>query len=327
MHDKYGVSEEMRQKIILKSIELGYEFKKAGSGQKRNIKLLVKNMGILNEDFWRRCIFGIESECNKKRLSFSIFGWMNLKDGEDFSVSLLNEKCSGVIVLNQCQPSVVEKIARLDLPVVFVDMINPLDVPFDQVMANNFNAGMQAVKYLLDKGHRRILLFGNAEYSYSFLQRFYGCAKMVKHAQKTECGIVCHKIADCEKTHLVDGVYQYDESDLCNDAALCRFLDSGERVTAIVCFNDSILRRVLSIFKKRGIRVPEDISLISIDNVQCSEDNDVTYVDIPKTELGIQAVRLLMDRLENRRSNSVSLELNTTIVERNSVKELYHEKV
>lgn len=126
MHDKYGVSEEMRQKIILKSIELGYEFKKAGSGQKRNIKLLVKNMGILNEDFWRRCIFGIESECNKKRLSFSIFGWMNLKDGEDFSVSLLNEKCSGVIVLNQCQPSVVEKIARLDLPVVFVDMINPL---------------------------------------------------------------------------------------------------------------------------------------------------------------------------------------------------------
>ena len=327
MRDKYGVSEEMRSKIVLKSIELGYEFKNAAKGQKRNIKLLVKNMGILNEDFWRRCILGIESECNREKLSFSILDWMSIKGSEDFSVSLMDEKCSGVIVLNQCQPAVVEKIDRLGLPVVFVDMINPLDIPSDQVMANNFNAGMQAVRYLLDKGHREILLFGNTEYSYSFLQRFYGCAKMVKRAQRGGEKIVCHKIADCEKTHLIDGVYQDDESDLCNDAALCRFLDGGEKVTAVVCFNDSILRRVLCIFKKRGIRVPEDISLISIDNVQCSEDNDVTSVDIPKTELGIQAVRLLMDRLENRRSNSVSLELNTTIVERNSVKELHHEKI
>lgn len=325
MRDKYGVSEEMRQKIILKSIELGYEFKKTGKGQKRSIKLLVKNMGILNEDFWRRCILGIEAECNKEKLSFSILSWMSLKDGEDFSVSLMNEKCSGVIVLNQCQPAVVEKIGRLGLPIVFVDMINPLDVPSDHVMANNFNAGMQAVKYLLDKGHRELLLFGNAEYSYSFLQRFYGCAKMVKRSQKTNGGIVCHKIVDCEKTHLVDGVYQDDESDLCNDAALCRFLDGEKKVTAIVCFNDSILRRVLCVFKKKGIRVPEDISLISIDNVQCSEDNDITSVDIPKNELGVQAVRLLLDRIEKRRSNYVSLELNTDIVERKSVKDLNNE--
>ena len=59
MRNKYGVSEEMRSKIVLKAIELGYEFKKNAPKKKKNITLLVKNMGILNEDFWRRCILGI----------------------------------------------------------------------------------------------------------------------------------------------------------------------------------------------------------------------------------------------------------------------------
>lgn len=326
MRNKYGVSEEMRSKIVLKAIELGYEFKQNMQKQKKNITLLVKNMGILNEDFWRRCILGIETECANENVGFTILGWMSLNDGEDISMNILSEKCQGLIVLNQCQRSIVERISRLSIPIVFVDMINPLEVSSDQVMANNFNAGMQAVNYLLEKGHRNILLFGNIDYSFSFLQRYYGCMKAIKRAQKRGEPVSHVNIIDCVKTHLIDDVYQDDESDLCNDAALCRYLEENGEMTAIVCFNDSILRRVLSILKKRRLCVPEDISLISIDNVQCSEDNDITSVDIPKSELGVQAVRMLMERIENRRTNSVSLELNTTIAERNSVKDLNHEK-
>ena len=326
IRDKYGVSEEMRSKIVLKAIELGYEFKKDSKEEKKSITLLVKNMGILNEDFWRRCILGIEAECSERKIAFTILGWMDGRDGEDFSVSIINEKCRGIIVLNQCRRSIVEKIGRLNVPIVFVDMINPIDIPSDQVMANNFGAGMQAVNYLLAKGHRDILLFGNIEYSFSFLQRFYGCMKALKHAQKRGEKVHGYTVIDCVKTHLVEDVYQDDESDLCNDAALKTFFEEGKAVSAVVCFNDSILRRVLHIFRKKGIRVPEDISVISIDNVQCSEDNGITSVDIPKAELGAQAVRLLADRLENKRSNSVNLELNTRIIERNSVKEVDHEK-
>ena len=326
MRNKYGVSEEMRSKIVLKAIELGYEFRRQDQRQKKNITLLVKNMGILNEDFWRRCILGIETECANNNLLFTIQGWMNMHGGEDISMSILSEKCRGLIVLNQCHRSVVEKISKLGLPIVFVDMINPLEVSADQVMANNFNAGMQAVNYLFAKGHRNILLFGNIDYSFSFLQRYYGCMKAIKRAQKRGENVSHVNIIDCVKPHMVDDVYWDDETDLCNDEALDAYLQGGGDVTAIVCFNDSILRRVLAIFKKRGLRIPDDISLISIDNVQCSEDNGITSVDIPKAELGVQAVRMLMDRIENRRTHSVSLELNTTIAERNSVKDLNHEK-
>lgn len=155
MRNKYGVSEEMRSKIVLKAIELGYEFKKNAPKKKKNITLLVKNMGILNEDFWRRCILGIENECVSSNVSFTILGGTSLKDGEHLSMNLLDEKCDGIIILNQCQSSLVEELARLNIPTVFVDMVNRRRGSADQVVLNNFNAGMQAVNYLLKKGPQR----------------------------------------------------------------------------------------------------------------------------------------------------------------------------
>lgn len=93
-------------------------------------------------------------------------------------------------------------------------------------------------------------------------------------------------------------------------------------VTAAVCFNESVLQRFMAILEKRGLKIPDDVSVVSIDNMKYAEDRGVTSVDIPKTELGVQAVRMLLERIENRRSNSLSMELNTVLIERNSVKEL-----
>lgn len=326
LRNKYGVSEEMRSKIVLKAIEMGYVFN-GFPKRLKNISLLIKNMGVLNEEFWRQCILGIENECAKENIVFNIIGWMNLKNAGDVTIQVLNEKSEGLIILNQCQDSIVKKISQLNIPTVFVDMINPLAISADNVMANNFNAGMQAVYHLLERNHRKIILVGNIEYSFSFLQRYYGCLKAIKRAVREGEKIECHQIVDCEKIHLVDGVYQNDESDLCNDSALEKFLRTNREYTAIVCFNDGILRRLMRVVEKYGIKVPEQLSVVSIDNTEYSVEHGITSVDIPKTELGIQAVRILMDRMENRRSNSVNMELNTTLTERNSVKDLRNEKI
>lgn len=323
LRNKYGVSEEMRSKIVLKAMEMGYEFRMPAK-KLRHITLLIKNMGVLNEEFWRQCICGIEQECAKRNLQFNIIGWMSLENADDIAMSVLNEKSEGVIILNQCRCSVVRHIARLNVPMVFVDMINPLSVSADSVMANNFDAGMTAVNHLLQKGHREIALVGNIDYSFSFLQRYYGCVKAVKRATRDGgIDVQCHPIIDCEKDNLVDGVYQNDESDLCNETELENFL-SRERngYTAVVCFNDSILRRVLRMIENNGLRVGEDISVVSIDNTEFADTNGITSVDIPKTELGTQAVRILADRLDNPRSTSLGVELSVTLVERESVREV-----
>ena len=326
LRNKYGVSEKMRSQIVLKAVEMGYVFH-TQPRKLRRVTLLIKNMGVLNEEFWRQCICGIEQECAKRNLLFNIIGWMRLENEDDITVQLLSEKSEGVIILNQCRQKIVENLGKLDIPMVFVDMVNPLSFSADSVMANNFNAGMQATQYLLQKGHREIVLLGNVEYSYSFLQRYYGCIKYIKRATRDGEDVHCHCIIDCEKSNLVDGVYQNDESDLCNETELERFL-SKERngFTGIVCFNDSILRRVLAVIEKNGLRVPEDISVVSIDNTEFAARKEITSVDIPKGELGTQAVRILVDRMENLRNTSINCELDVSLTERKSVKEVHCEK-
>ncbi|MBQ8885453.1 MAG: LacI family DNA-binding transcriptional regulator [Clostridia bacterium] len=326
IRNKYGVSEEMRTKIVLKAIEMGYEFKTPPARKDKTISLLIKNMGVLNEEFWRQCIIGIESECAKENVNFNIVGWTGFKDREDVAMNLLNNKVQGVIILNQCSTSLVEKIDSLNIPLVFVDMISPPAVSADHVMANNFNAGMQAVNYLLKKGHDNILLVGNIDYSFSFLQRYYGAMKAVKHAVRTGKRVECVPIIDCEKTHPVSEVYYNEENELLNESVLEKELKQLKGHAAIVCFNDSVLRRVVALAQKMGLNIPERLSVVGVDNVNYSLEHDITSIDIPKSEIGVQAVRLLIDRMENKRSNSINMELNTTLIERNSVRDLNYEE-
>lgn len=326
IRNKYGVSEEMRTKIVLTAIEMGYEFKSATEKKQKNISLLIKNMGVLNEEFWRQCIFAIESECAKENFNFSIVGWMNMKDKKDVAMDLLSNRVQGVIILNQCSTSVVEKISSLNIPLVFVDMIIPPTISADHVMANNFNAGMQAMEYLLKKGQKNILVVGNIDYCYSFLQRYYGAMKAVKYAIKEGVNVEIKPIIDCEKNHLVNEVYYNDESDLFNENALRAELEKIKSHTAVLCLNDSILKKVVNMSKKAGFKIPEDISVIGVDNVNYSAEHDLTTIDVPKTEIGVQAVKLLIDRMDNKRNNSINMELSTVLIERNSVKDLNHEK-
>lgn len=321
LRNKYGVNESMRAKIVLKAIEMGYVFEESKK-KARAVSLLVKNMGVLNEEFWRECVFGVESECTRQNVLFNITSWTNFVDADDVTMKLLSEKSDGIIVVNQCSDPVVEKITKLNMPIVFVDMVNFSSAPADNVMANNFSAGLKAVHALLDKGHRDIILAGNVDYSYSFLQRYNGCMKAVKRAIRQGQEIRLTQIVNLEKNNLVEGVYQNDETDLCNDSAIEATLSKANRPTAIVCFNDGILRRVMAIVKRLNLRVPEDLSIVSIDNTEYAREREITSVDIPKNQLGVQAVRILMDRLNGGRGNSMNIELSVSLQERSSVKEI-----
>lgn len=314
INNKYGVSEAMRSKIVLKAIEMGYVFKNE-TKKSKTISLLIKNIGVLNEEFWRQCIFGIEGECAKKNIVFNIINWANINSVDDIMFKIFEEKNDGLIVLNQCKDSIAEKIGKLDVPIVCVDMINQFVSSADNVMANNFRAGEQAINYLLGKGHKKIVMIGNTEYSFSFLQRYFGCSKAIKIASKLDNEVESYAILDCEDNHLVDGIYQNDDSDLCNVSSLKEFLTNNDKYTAIVCFSDAILRQTIKI-------IPKNLSIVSIDNTSFSVEHDITSVDIPKIELGVLAVRTLIDRIENSRTTSLNMELNTKIIERNSVKEI-----
>ena len=79
-------------------------------------------------------------------------------------------------------------------------------------------------------------------------------------------------------------------------------LQSRNRPEAIFCWTDFIALEVLSVARELGLSVPGDLAVVGYDNTSyCDlEQNSLTSVDQSGQVLGLQAARLLIERIEGR---------------------------
>lgn len=77
----------------------------------------------------------------------------------------------------------------------------------------------------------------------------------------------------------------------------------GQRPTAIICYNDELAVKMLDIVRQIGLAVPEDLSIIGFDdsNLATATEVKLTTVAHPKTEMGEDAVALLLGMVEKQR--------------------------
>ena len=71
-----------------------------------------------------------------------------------------------------------------------------------------------------------------------------------------------------------------------------------------------------------GIKVPNEVSIIGFDNIVSSYKPFITTIDVPQKAIGWWAMQQLHDRIKYPDKPFVSIQLNTTLVERNTVKYL-----
>ena len=95
---------------------------------------------------------------------------------------------------------------------------------------------------------------------------------------------------------------------------------SSIQITAVFCANDVTAIGVMKAFREKGIMIPEDISVISIDNTEICQFSSpiLTSIHIPKEDLGRFAVKLIIDRIEGGHRLPVKIEIPYTIITRES---------
>ncbi len=91
--------------------------------------------------------------------------------------------------------------------------------------------------------------------------------------------------------------------------------------TAFLASGDFIAAGIINALKKRNIRVPQDVSVMSIDgfNLAAIEDVPLTAVHVPRDELGTEAVHMLQQRLVRPDATVGALLLYGKLVIRESV--------
>ncbi len=191
------------------------------------------------------------------------------------------------------------------IPLVVID---PLSVPrrdIPSVGTTNFSGGMAATQHLLELGHRRIAHLGaNSELIFS-QARLHGYRAALEAA-----GIASRD------SYVYHGRNDY-QAGVTGGGEL---LDLAEPPTAIFAATDESAAGVIEAARVRGLRVPEDLSVVGFDDVPITRflSPPLTTVRQPLREMGRVALRTAMKLVAGDRLDSHHVQLATELVVRNS---------
>ncbi|WP_201752929.1 LacI family DNA-binding transcriptional regulator [Micromonospora rubida] len=210
-----------------------------------------------------------------------------------------------IFVTSMVAPPLQAELRRLNVPVVIVDPagVAPQEAP--TIGATNWAGSLGANQYLLGLGHRRIGFIAGPP------QLMCSRARMDGYRAALDAAGVAVDDA------LIRPGNFYHESGY---AAGTQLLALPDPPTAIFASSDQMALGVYEAVRKRGLRVPDDISVVGFDDLPevrwCSPP--LTTVRQPLAEMGMLAARTVLRLAQGEKIESPRLELATELVVRDS---------
>ena len=201
------------------------------------------------------------------------------------------KKLLGVIFLGGRFNYTKEELEPLTVPFVCCTYTNTFgdltEEDYSSVSIRDEDEAAKAVKYLVDRGHRRIAMILDDPADYSIGQlRFQGYRRAL-----AEAGIDYDPaLAVFTGDYAMDAAYDYT----------MRLIDSDAEFTAILAISDAIAIAAIKALTDRGRRVPEDCSVIAIDGMELSAYTVPTLTTLrqPAEEMALESARMLIGIIE-----------------------------
>jgi len=171
------------------------------------------------------------------------------------------------------------QLADCGLPIVLLNRSGS-NQTFSTVCADNESGGALAARYLLKLGHRKIAHLTGPRKHGNLSDRTRGFVSALQSAANPVRPIVL-----------------YGKFNFAGGTELTRkLLDEHPDVTAIFAANDVMAFGVVRTALDRGLRIPEDLSLIGFDNIEFSAivHPPLTTIQQPKYEMGYAAIEILL---------------------------------
>lgn len=312
LNNRKGVSEETKQKIVRVAKELEY-YKESDKRQKTIRFVIYKKHGLIVSDtpFFSSLIEGIANECRNQGYELLI-SHVYHSECEEIIHTVAAEYSQGLIILatEMCLADLAP-FYDFDIPIVLLDSYFK-EENFDCVLINNRDASYRATKYLVQKGHTQI------GYLHSTLpiNNFYYRKAGFKDALQ-EFKIQSNAEFELFLEPTMEGSYRDMKA----------LLEKGDipLPTSFVADNDIIAFGAMRALKERGIRIPEDVSIVGFDDMPFCEITSprLTTSKVFKQDIGSTAVKRLLQNIEgNKERVTQRIEVNTELIVRDSVLQL-----
>jgi LacI family transcriptional regulator len=290
-----SVSDETRRKIWEMAEKLGYRTQRPVKARKSEPKhsyaigcVVAMPQNKYNSPYFSVILEGIEKALAAAgmRLEF-VFSIEKPSDVEELHLLVKEHGIDGMLVVERIDAEAYQWIKTNVRQVVGID-ITDQDVPV--VSYDRAAAAREAVMHLIGQGHRHIAYIGGPELNDDFREekRYLGYERAMKEASLE---IVPDWVINVK----------WDVS-LSYELTKQAFESGGPAPTAIFAASDMMAIAAMRAATEREMKVPDDIAFFGVDNIPISEFTSppLSTIHVPKLEMGMYAVKLLLDYLEEQ---------------------------
>lgn len=313
INNRSGVSEETRKKVMDIIQRTGFtpnvHTRRLNLGRSFTIHVVLRYYEYpLHNQFAQETLSGIFNA--SKMLGYGvIFTYVNeTMEFEQVVESVRSKDCDGVILYQFPDYSLISILRKERIPFVCIDCHIPKDGSLPLVEVDYYQAAYQATKYLCDCGHKEIGFIGVEVPQDYYANTFNGYMAALK-----EAGLVC------------DPAWMFTTTSVERSAEreINAYLRATELPAAFFCTGDSLAVDTIRAAKSMGLRIPEDLSVIGLDDLIVSRylEPPLTSLTFNKEGLGYKAMELLYQIIEGKPYEAVNM-FPTFLVPRGSVKKI-----
>lgn len=306
--DKNGISKNTQKKVIDLARKLNYKpnlvARGLRTGKSNILGLIVADIG---NPFYAKLARGIEDKASKEGYDLIICSSDEKVDREAGLINMLRDRQIDGLIISSTQEANSETINLINekFPVVLIDRYFP-DIEANTVVVNNFLAAQEATQHLVQQHFTKIALMTISPAHISSLnERLEG----YKYALKQNKVEICDElIFEVPFDNINDGVKQ----------AIDHFFQL--EADAVFTLNNNLTMASLSYLQQIGKHIPDDIALLSFDDLDLFKLSHppITAIAQPITEICENAVNLLIDDINEKLQQKKQIVLSTTLKIRKS---------
>jgi DNA-binding LacI/PurR family transcriptional regulator len=307
------VAKTTRTRILAACERLGYQPSRAARAlSRRRTQILEVVVPPLTRAFYAEIFRGIEVGLTDTDYSL-VIRTVERQASRDrvFATCCLRGRADGMLLVSLAPtPELIDRLATQGTPAVLVDGAHP---GLSSVGVDHEAGEARAARHCIELGHRRIALIDHLEDEFTPIsptprQRGY---RATMEAAGLPAPPAYQRITDFQAA--------------AGGAALDALLDLPEPPTAVLVGSDTQAMGVLDTARRRGLRVPEDLTVVGYNDIDPAQYLDLTTVRAPTRALGEQGMALLLTALEQPAAAPQTIRLPTELVIRGTCGSPRHE--
>lgn len=316
LKDSSAISQLTKERVRQAMDDLGYVPNRAAqmlaSGLTQCVGVVLPPLTTpdrVSEPFFMEILTAINDQAKQQGFTVSIATSNSVEDlAEQVKLMYRQKRADGFLILySEKDDPVQDYLSSENIP--FVVIGTPIEADPNLISIDNDNQlmGEEAVKYLQRKGHKKLLFVTDDLTSRVCLDRYRGYQQAIEQLNLP-----------------VQPILLFDRKDPTTLDLLIETVQR-EKITGLIVIGDLLSIRVIQFLSFYGLRVPDDLSLISFNNSIFSKmlHPYLTTFDINVAQLGQTSLIRLLDIIENRQQPSTEVIVPFNLKERESVRDLY----